>query len=129
CSPDRADDNLESSRATFDREWMDREASDAGALHRALAALDPETAAGIHPKNVVRALRALWLCELHNEPISAVRRRDPPRPLVDLLMIVIDPGVAAVDEAIDRRCEAMLTHGWVAEVEKLLAAGYDARHK
>ena len=129
CSPDRAIDNGESIRATFDRDWMDREASDAGAVHRAVAALDPETAAGIHPKNVVRGLRALWLCKLHNEPISAVRRRDPPRPLVDLLMIVIDPGVAAVDEAIDRRCEAMLTHGWVAEVEKLRAAGYDARHK
>ena len=44
-------------------------------------------------------------------------------------MIVLDPGVAAVDAAIDRRCEAMLTRGWVAEVENLVAAGYDARHK
>jgi len=129
CSPDRADGWGELARARFDREWIDREASDAGAVHRALAALDPETAAGIHPRNVVRAVRALWLCERHGEPISAVRRRDPPRPLLDLLMIVLDPGVAAVDEAIDSRCEAMLTRGWLGEVENLVAAGYDARHK
>src|SRR5690606_37768229 len=77
----------------------------------------------------VRALRALWLCELHQEPISAVRERDPPRALLNLLVIVLDPGVAAVDAAIDRRCEAMLARGWVAEVENLVAAGYDARHK
>jgi tRNA dimethylallyltransferase len=115
-------------RSAFEDLWMARERQDAGAIHRALSARDPETAAGIHPHNLVRALRGLWLCELHQEPVSAVRRRDPPRPVVDLLLIVVDPGVAAVDAAIDRRCEAMLTRGWLAEVEKLVAAGYDARH-
>ncbi|KIG15100.1 tRNA dimethylallyltransferase [Enhygromyxa salina] len=124
CNPDRGDQ-----RVQFESQWMAREASEAGAIHKALIARDPETAAGIHPNNVVRALRGLWLCEHHQAPISAVRRQDPPRPMIDLLMIVIDPGVAAVDAAIDRRCEAMLTRGWPAEVEKLVAAGYDARHK
>lgn len=116
-------------RERFEASWAEREVSEPGAVHRALHQRDPETAATISPRNVVRALRALWLCELHQQPISAVRKRDPPRPLIDLLVIVLDPGVAAVDAAIDRRCEAMLTHGWVAEVEKLVAAGYDARHK
>lgn len=116
-------------RELFEQSWMSREASEQGAVHRALQECDPETAAAIHPGNVVRTLRALWLCELHQEPISAVRKRDPPRALLNLLMIVLDPGVAAVDAAIDRRCEAMLAQGWVAEVEKLVAAGYDARHK
>ncbi|HVI03014.1 MAG TPA: tRNA (adenosine(37)-N6)-dimethylallyltransferase MiaA [Enhygromyxa sp.] len=116
-------------RERFEQLWMNREAGEPGAVHRALSERDPETAAEIHPQNVVRALRALWLCELHQEPISAVRKRDPPRPLLDILMIVLDPGVAAVDAAIERRCEAMLTRGWVAEVENLVADGYDARHK
>ncbi len=116
-------------RAVFEGVWMDRESSEPGAVHRALQERDPETAEGIHPKNVVRALRALWLCELHQEPVSAVRRRDPPRPALDLLLVVVDPGVAAVDEAIDRRCEAMLTRDWLGEVEKLVAQGYDGRHK
>jgi tRNA dimethylallyltransferase len=115
-------------RSAFEQRWMAREQHDAGAIHRALRERDPETAAGIHPRNVVRALRGLWLCELYQEPVSAVRRRDPPRPLVELLLIIVDPGVAAVDANIDRRCEAMLTRGWLAEVEKLVAAGYDARH-
>ncbi|PRP97410.1 tRNA dimethylallyltransferase [Enhygromyxa salina] len=128
CSSDRSEAN-EPARVRFETLWMARETSDAGALHRELATRDPETAAGIHPHNLVRALRALWLCEKHEEPISAVRRRDPPRPKLELLMIVLDPGVGGVDAAIERRCEAMLTRGWVAEVEKLLAAGYDARHK
>jgi tRNA dimethylallyltransferase len=44
-------------------------------------------------------------------------------------MLVLDPGVEAVDAAIGQRCEAMLAAGWVGEVEKLLARGYDARHK
>lgn len=124
CKPDRGDQ-----RVQFESQWMAREASEAGAVHRALATRDPETAAGIHPNNVVRALRGLWLCERHQAPISAIRRQDPPRPTIDLLMIILDPGVAAVDAAIDQRCEAMLTRGWRAEVEKLVAAGYDTRHK
>ena len=44
-------------------------------------------------------------------------------------MLVLDPGVEAVDAAIERRCEAMLGAGWVGEVEKLVAHGYDGRYK
>lgn len=113
-------------RRAFEAAWEAREASETGAIHRALVERDPETAAAVHPRNRVRALRALWLCEFHGEAISAVRRRDPPRALVELLVIVLDPGVEIVDAAIDRRCEAMLTQGWVAEVEMLRARGYDA---
>lgn len=124
----RSDDHGER-RHAFEQLWEERERSEAGAVHRALRERDPETAGKIHARNVVRALRALWLCELHGEPVSAVRRRDPPRRLVDLLLVVLDPGVEAVDAAIDRRCDAMIQAGWVAEVEKLLARGYDARHR
>jgi tRNA dimethylallyltransferase len=116
-------------RASFEAQWMARESSERGAIHRALVERDPETAQSIHPNNAIRALRALWLCERHGEPISAVRRRDPPRERVELLMLVLDPGVEAVDDAIARRCEAMLAAGWMSEVEKLVAHGYDARHK
>jgi tRNA dimethylallyltransferase len=116
-------------RASFEAQWMARESSERGAIHRALLERDPETARAIHPNNALRALRALWLCERHGEPISAVRRRDPPRERVELLMLVLDPGVTPVDNAIDARCEAMLDAGWVSEVEMLRAHGYDARHK
>jgi len=124
----RSDDHGER-RVAFEAGWEARERDEGGAVHRALATRDPSTAAGIHVHNVRRALRALWLCELHGEPISEVRRRDPPRLRMNLLMLVVDPGVEAVDAAIDRRCEVMLTRGWLAEVEMLRARGYDSRHK
>lgn len=124
----RSSDHVEA-RASFEAAWNAREAAERGAIHRELAERDPETARTIHPNNAIRALRALWLCERHGEPISAVRRRDPPRQRVDLMMLVLDPGVAAVDAAIERRCEAMLAAGWVGEVEKLVAHGYDGRYK
>jgi tRNA dimethylallyltransferase len=116
-------------RERFEATWFDREAADPGAVHRALAEIDPITANQIHARNVVRAVRALWLCEREGEPISELRRREPPRTLVDLLLVVIDPGVEMVDRAIAGRCAAMLDAGWVAEVENLRAAGYDSRHK
>ena len=116
-------------REHFEAQWMAEQARQLGAIHAELARRDPETAATIHPNNVVRSLRALWLCERHRAPISEVRRRDPMRAVLDIMMLVVDPGVAAVDAAIEARCEAMLTRGWVAEVEKLLAEGYDGRYK
>lgn len=114
---------------SFMAEWEARERASAGSIHGELSRRDPETAAAVHPRNLVRALRALWLCELHGRPVSEVRRRDPPRARVDLGMIVLDPGVEIVDRAIDRRCEAMLAAGWLDEVEMLRRRGYDARHK
>ncbi|MEZ4382824.1 MAG: tRNA (adenosine(37)-N6)-dimethylallyltransferase MiaA [Nannocystaceae bacterium] len=116
-------------REAFMAQWESAEARTPGVIHAELTRRDPETAAEIHLRNCVRALRALWLCEVYGRPVSAVRREDPPRLRVDLGLIVLDPGVAIVDAAIDRRCESMLAAGWLGEVEKLLRAGYDARHK
>lgn len=116
-------------RVAFDALWNGREAEAPGAAHRALAAVDPETAAAIHPRNVFRTLRALWLCERHGEPVSVVRRRDPPRARIPLMLVVLDPGAADLEGAVARRLDRMLAAGWLDEVEKLVAAGYDARHK
>ena len=116
-------------REAFEREWLERESESEGAIFGALSAMDPDTAAAIHPRNVVRTLRALWLCQAYGRPVSQVRREDPPRPRLDALVVVLDPGADAVDAAIERRIDAMLAAGWLAEVEKLRDAGYDARHK
>lgn len=116
-------------RASFEAEWAAREELAAGSTHRALAAIDPVTARAIHPNNVVRALRALWLCELAGAPVSAARERAEKSKHLELLMIVIDPGVEAVDRAIDLRCERMFAEGWLEEVDRLLAAGFDPRYK
>lgn len=114
-------------RRAFDEEWTERERVDPGATHRALAAVDPDVAHELDPRNFVRTLRALWLCKHLGEPVSRVRKRNPPRPRLDLLTVVLDPGQAALDPAITRRCDHMLACGFLAEVEKLQQAGYDSR--
>ncbi|MEM7159006.1 MAG: tRNA (adenosine(37)-N6)-dimethylallyltransferase MiaA [Myxococcota bacterium] len=116
-------------RVAFDERWQQRERDDAGALHRALTALDADTAASIHPNNHVRLLRALWLCERTGGPISAARQADPPRACVRLLLVVVEPPPEILEHRLRARLDRMLTAGWLREVEKLREAGYDARHK
>lgn len=113
----------------FTAGWEAREREVPGSVHAELSRVDAITAATIHPRNVVRSLRALWLCELSGRPISEVRAADPPRPRLRVGLIVLEPEVTALDRAIDERCAAMLRAGLVAEVEMLRRGGYDARHK
>lgn len=116
-------------RIAFEARWRAAEAADPGALHRALSAADPVTAGQIHPHNFVRALRALWLCEVCGGPISQRRADDPPVARVRLLLVHLDPEVTTLDARIDARVDAMLAAGWLAEVEKLVADGYDGACK
>lgn len=116
-------------RQAFEAQWQAREQAEPGAVHRALHAIDAETARSIHPKNLVRSLRALWLCECTGGPISALRQADPPRPRARLLVVVVDPDPEELHERTVRRLDRMLAQGFLAEVEKLRRAGYDARHK
>lgn len=116
-------------RTAFAAAWEAREREHPGATHAELARRDPEAAAVIHPRNLVRAVRALWLCDVHGRPVSQVRADDPPRPRCDLFLITLDPDPALLDRAIDERCDAMLRAGLVGEVSSLVRAGYDARHR
>ena len=128
-SGDVEQEGQEPARAAFRAGWEAREAEAPGSVHAALTRVDPITAAAIHPRNVVRSLRALWLCEASDRAISEVRAADPPRPRLRLGLVVLEPPVADLDRAIDERCAAMLRAGLVAEVEMLRRRGYDARHK
>lgn len=119
----------EPGRAAFTALWEARERESPGSVHAALTRADPATAASIHPRNVVRAVRALWLCEAHGQPVSLVRAADPPRPRVALALVILDPPAALLGPAIDARCDAMMRAGFLAEVEMLRQAGYSARHK
>jgi tRNA dimethylallyltransferase len=122
----RADDPR---RVAFEQEQLARERAQPGAIAAALSAIDPHTAAGIHPSNHVRLLRALWLCRLHEGPVSEARALDPPRARARLFMIVLDPGASALAHRIERRVDAMLAQGWLGEVEMLVRAGYHGGHK
>jgi tRNA dimethylallyltransferase len=116
-------------RQAFEAQWQAREHAEPGAVFRALHAVDPDTAHSIHPNNLVRSLRALWLCVCTGGPISTARIADPPRPRLQWMLVVVEPEPDVLHERMVRRLDRMLAAGWLAEVEKLREAGYDARHK
>lgn len=96
-----------------------------GALHARLARLDPESAARIHPNDPQRIQRALEVHTLTGEPLSALiraaRQTPPPYRLLKLVRAPADRHV--LHGRIERRYEAMLAQGLVAEVESLWARG------
>jgi len=94
------------------------------ALHRALAAVDPESARRLAPNDVLRVSRALEVHELSGITLSAWHAahrfrtvRYPAR-----LIGIQHPG-DALDRRIGARIDAMLAAGWVDEVRSLLADG------
>lgn len=97
-------------------------AEGAAALHAELAALDPEAAVIIDPRNVRRVVRALEVIAATGARFSAQRRRGLP-PYRALVL-----GLAVQREAlyrrIDQRVEEMFAAGLVEEVRRLRLCGY-----
>ncbi|MBI5937729.1 MAG: tRNA (adenosine(37)-N6)-dimethylallyltransferase MiaA [Betaproteobacteria bacterium] len=105
------------------------------ALHAELARLDPDTAARLKPKDAQRIERALEVCYLSGQPMSALlqRRRteNPPHPgplpegegvnipyrLIEIALIPSDR--AALHARINARFQAMLDAGFVDELRRL----------
>jgi tRNA dimethylallyltransferase len=105
------------------------EAEGRPALHARLREVDPESAARLHPNDLVRVSRALEVWELTGKPMSAWQREHGfarERHRARLLAITRDPGT--LTERIQQRVRAWLAGGWIEEVEALRARGYgDAR--
>ncbi len=104
---------------------MIAESEGRAALHARLGAVDPETAARLHPNDFMRISRALEVYELSGKVLSAWQRehafahvRHPAR----LVAVRHDP--ATLTERIRSRVASWLAHGWIEEVEALLARGY-----
>ncbi len=91
-------------------------------LHRRLAAIDPEAAERIDPRNLRRTIRALEVILLSGKRFSESRRRVPPpyRILQVGLTLPREELYARVDARVDR----MIAAGLVEEVRALLAMGY-----
>ena len=91
-------------------------------MHRRLAEADPEAAGRILVDNGRRIVRALEVVEVTGRPFSATLPRlkyaDP-----HSVQIGVDVDRPTLVERITRRVEAMFEAGFVAEVERLLAAG------
>ncbi len=109
--------------AELRRELEERvEREGAGALHRELAALDPEAAARLDPRNPRRVIRRL---EVIRSPQAAddTAARDSQQPL-DAVVVGLTLERDALYRRVDDRVDDMLRAGWVGEVERLLARGY-----
>jgi len=91
-------------------------------MHTRLRELDPEAAGRILVENGRRIVRALEVVELTGRPYSASLPRleyaDPAS-----LQVGIDIDRPALDRRIEQRVDEMFAAGFVAEVERLLAAG------
>jgi tRNA dimethylallyltransferase len=94
-------------------------------LHKMLAAVDPEAAARIAPRDRVRVIRALEVFRSTRRPISEHHRggADSLRGH-DVLVLGLDPPREALRAAVERRTAEMLDRGLLAEVRGLLDRGY-----
>ena len=87
------------------------------AMYEKLAAVDPETAKGIHPNNRKRVLRALELYEKTGRTMSAQRGLSKPgrRPYDALVLGLNYPRREQLYERIGLRIDQMLEQGLLAE--------------
>jgi len=100
----------------------------ASALHKRLTEVDPEAAAGIHPNNKIRVIRALEVFMLSGKPISQHWRESrEKRSKHTFIKIGIRHDRDTLRKRIMNRTIAMLEQGWIEEVENLLAEGFDTK--
>ena len=91
-----------------------------GFLYGKLKIADPEAAAGIHPNDLRRIIRALEVCHAGEGPIS--KRRQDRSGLwgrYDITAVALRMDREALYDRINRRVEAMFQQGVVAEIRKL----------
>ena len=91
------------------------------ALHRRLAAVDPESAAKLHANDVKRVVRALEIFELTGEKKSA--QRDGTQPRYPYSAFAVNFPREELYARIGERTRAMVEGGLVEEVRSLLASG------
>ncbi len=98
------------------------------ALHEELQRIDPVAAAGIHPNNPQRLLRALEVYATSGRPISEFWARQSSGGVAQalgcrLLEFAIEAPRDTVNARIERRFDAMLSAGLLDEVRALIARG------
>jgi tRNA dimethylallyltransferase len=102
------------------------EAQGSPALHADLAQVDPDSAARLHPNDLIRIVRALEVYEHSGRTLSSLQDEHgfsakPYRTLKICLNLDRD----VLYRRIDQRAEVMFGQGLLEEAEMLLQAGYD----
>jgi tRNA dimethylallyltransferase len=107
------------------REEVTRDLAERGAepLREELAAVDPESAARIHPRDLYRLTRAVEVLRATGRPLSDFAASTSPRDFYDFLVLGIERPREDIYRRIDERVEAMFAAGLPEEVGRLRAAG------
>ena len=107
-----------------------REQRKPGSLHRLLARFDAPAAARIHANDVPKVMRALEVCLITRQPVTALYQegRDALQGY-RVLKIGLDPGRDELYARLDERCRRMFEGGLVDEVRHILALGYPRESK
>ncbi|RME26966.1 MAG: tRNA (adenosine(37)-N6)-dimethylallyltransferase MiaA [Deltaproteobacteria bacterium] len=95
--------------------------------HARLAAVDPDSAARLHPHDRVRVIRALEVHALTGRPMSALWAEGPRHPPVDAEIAWLDR--EDLRPRIGQRLHRMMEAGYLDEVAALVARGYGPQHK
>jgi tRNA dimethylallyltransferase len=100
-----------------------------GTIHRELQNLDPESAAVIHPNNLIRTVRALEVCLLTGRRFSAIKaEHNFVEDSYRVLSVAPDYPRQILYQRIDARARQMLEAGLIDEV-KLLVTRYGSNLK
>jgi tRNA dimethylallyltransferase len=94
------------------------------ALHRELMRIDPETAEGISPNDVIRTIRALEILKLTGKIPSRIKKEGRyPVPDAEYYWIGLDLPRDRLYERINSRVDRMIDDGLVEEIKELMADG------
>jgi len=100
------------------------------ALHRRLAQIDPEAAAGIQPHDARRVVRALEVIHITGRPFSAQQQIDETPPVhYNSQGYILTRPRELLYAGIERRVEQMLAAGWLSEVQALREMGCGLAHQ
>ncbi|HZP95769.1 MAG TPA: tRNA (adenosine(37)-N6)-dimethylallyltransferase MiaA [Candidatus Limnocylindria bacterium] len=105
------------------RAGLEREAASGADLHARLAALDPEAAARVDPRNVRRLVRYLEASLITGGVSARWRRRDA----IPAVKIGLDPPRPWLVARIERRVRDMVDAGVLDEARRIVERGIDPR--
>jgi len=95
-----------------------------GALHEALRKVDPESAARLHPNDVVRVSRALEVFESSGKKLSALHAEHGFSDMRhDAKLFAIKRSPDELRARIEKRVASFMRNGWIDEVRALVARG------
>jgi len=102
------------------------------ALHEELRKMDPAAAERLHPRDLVRVVRALEVARVTGRPISSHQRQYPaarkpgepaPAPAVPCRMVALRRGDGDLKDRIRRRVDRMFAAGLLEEARRVLEGG------